>query len=70
MFQPLKKCFKKIFSLIKSNSNDQKNCSKDQNQKNKEKLNFLTKGMKIKKRRLRAFARTRAKNLGQNHYFW
>ena len=53
--------FKEIFSLIKSNSNDQKNCSKDQNQKNKEKLNFLTKGMKIKKRRLRAFARTRAK---------
>ena len=36
MFQPLKKSFQKdqrILLLIKSNSNDQKNSSKDQNQK-------------------------------------
>ena len=49
--------------MIKSIQNDQKNSSKDQNQENGEIRDFFQSGfMKNEKSRLRAFARTRAKN--------
>ena len=54
--------------MIKSIQNDQKNSSKDQNQEKGEIRDFFQSGdMKIEKSRLRAFARTRAKNNKLNY---
>ena len=50
--------------MIKSIQNDQKNTSKDQNQKNGEIGEILLRPGE-KKTRLRAFARTRAKKLSK-----